>query len=103
MLYLNNHFHGLVNISRKTCSRIWTKIRVIFNAIVLGEGFCRMQYRVSIFSKIKLKSIVGELLSAISFELKKSVNLQFNTVGRRDDDMIVPPSDGPMIIWIDWE
>ena len=25
----------------------------------------------------------------------KSVNLQFNTVGRRDNDMIVPPSDGP--------
>ena len=35
--------------------------------------------------------------------VQKSVNLQFNTVGRRDDDMIVPPSDGPMIIWIDWE
>ena len=34
---------------------------------------------------------------------QKSVNLQFNTVGRRDNDMIVPPSDGPMIIWIDWE
>ena len=33
----------------------------------------------------------------------KSVNLQFNTVWRRDDDMIVPPSDGPMIIWIDWK
>ena len=28
----------------------------------------------------------------------KSVNLQFNTVGQRDNDMIVPPSDGPMII-----
>ena len=34
---------------------------------------------------------------------QKSVNLKFNTVGRRDDDMIVPPSDGPMIISIDWE
>ena len=33
----------------------------------------------------------------------KSVNLQFNTVGRWDDDMIIPPSDGPMNIWIDWE
>ena len=33
----------------------------------------------------------------------KSVNLQFNTVERRDDNMIVPSSDGPMIIWIDWE
>ena len=33
----------------------------------------------------------------------KSVNLQSNTVGRRDDDMIVPLSDGPIIFWIDWE
>ena len=32
-----------------------------------------------------------------------SVNLWFDTVGRRDDDMIVPPSDGPMFILIDWE
>ena len=33
----------------------------------------------------------------------KSVNLWFNTVGQRDDDMIVPPSDGPMFILVDWE
>ena len=33
----------------------------------------------------------------------KISHLQFNTVGRWDDGMIVPPSDGPMIIWIDWE
>ena len=33
----------------------------------------------------------------------KSVNLQFNKVGRRDHHMIVPPSDGPMFILIDWE
>ena len=32
-----------------------------------------------------------------------SVNLWFNTVGQRDDDMIVPLSDGPMFILIDWE
>ena len=31
----------------------------------------------------------------------KSVNLQFNTAGRWDDDMIVPPSDGPMFFLID--
>ena len=37
------------------------------------------------------------------YEKYKSVNLQFNTVGRWDDDMIVPLSDGPRIIWIDWE
>ena len=33
----------------------------------------------------------------------KSVNLWYNTVGRRDDDMIVLPSDGPIFILIDWE
>ena len=44
------------------------------------------------------------LLSDSGIEsILKSVNLQFNTVGRRDDDMIVPLTDGPMIIWIDWE
>ena len=34
---------------------------------------------------------------------KKSVNLKYITVGRLDDDMIVPPSDGAMFILIDWE
>ena len=38
-----------------------------------------------------------------NYNVLKSVNLQFNMVGRWDDDMIVPPSDGPMIIWIGWE
>ena len=33
----------------------------------------------------------------------KSDNLQYNTVGWLDDVMIVPPSDGPMFILIDWE
>jgi hypothetical protein len=33
----------------------------------------------------------------------KSVNLQYNTVERRVDGTIVPPSDGPMFILIDWE
>ena len=41
--------------------------------------------------------------TATTSKCLKSVNLQFNKVGRQDDDMIVPPSDGPMIIWIDWE
>ena len=35
--------------------------------------------------------------------LLKSVNLKYITVGRLDDDMIVPPSDGAMFILIDWE
>ena len=36
------------------------------------------------------------------FLVLKSVNLQYNTVERRVDGMIVPPSDGPMFILIDW-
>ena len=35
--------------------------------------------------------------------IQKSVNLKYITVGRLDDDMIVPPSDGAMFILIDWE
>ena len=31
----------------------------------------------------------------------KPVNLKYITVGRLDDDMIVPPSDGAMFILID--
>ena len=31
----------------------------------------------------------------------KSVNLKYITVGRLDDDMMVPPSDGAMFILID--
>ena len=31
---------------------------------------------------------------------KKSVNLKYVTVGRLDDNMIVPPSDGAMFILI---
>ena len=33
----------------------------------------------------------------------KSVNLRYITMGWLDDDMIVPPSDGPMFILINWE
>ena len=32
---------------------------------------------------------------------QKSVNLKYITVGRLDDDMMVPPSDGAMFILID--
>ena len=35
--------------------------------------------------------------------IQKSDNLQYNTVGQLDDAMIVPPSDGPMLILIDWK
>ena len=35
--------------------------------------------------------------------IKSWIRSIFNTVGWRDDDMIVSLSDGPMNIWIDWE
>ena len=44
-----------------------------------------------------------ELTFVLNVGALNSVNFQFNTVGRQDDDMIVPPSDRPMFIWIDWE
>ena len=36
-------------------------------------------------------------------EDQKSDNLQYNTVGQWVHGTIVPPSDGPMFILIDWE
>ena len=34
---------------------------------------------------------------------QKSDNLQYKMLGQWNDGMIVPLSDGPMIIFIDWE
>ena len=56
-----------------------------------------------VYSNISIKkSSENDFISLPAFNIM-SVNLQFDTVGRRDYDMIVPLSDGPMIIWIDWE
>ena len=41
-----------------------------------------------------LQAIEGQM------QVLKSVNLKYITVGRMDDDMIVPPSDGAMFILI---
>ena len=38
-----------------------------------------------------------------SYLIYKSDILQYNTVGRWNDGMIVSPSDGPNITLIDWE
>ena len=51
----------------------------------------------------KGESVIFERHLAISETVMKSVNLRYITVGRLDDDMIVPPSDGPMFILINWE
>ena len=65
--------------------------------------------------KLEFKNIFKDLKTICPFRFRyvfsrgppvhiylNSVNLQFNMVGRRDDDMIVPPFDGPMFILIDW-
>ena len=41
--------------------------------------------------------------SNIASSNQKSDNLQYNTIRRWDDGMIIPPSDGPIIILIDWK
>ena len=42
------------------------------------------------------------ILTTNIFDVKFD-NLQYNTVGRWVDGTIVPPSDGPMFILVDWE
>ena len=44
-----------------------------------------------------------QLNSERAFIDLKSDNLQYNTVERWDDGVIVTSSDGPMFILIDWE
>ena len=46
-------------------------------------------------------SKLKHLVSLIRQATKLSRNLQYNKVGQWDDDMIVPPSDSPMLILID--
>ena len=53
------------------------------------------------FQGVLLLSSEAKVQQAVRDIHIKSVNLQFNTVGRWDDDMIDPPSDGPMFILID--
>jgi hypothetical protein len=43
------------------------------------------------------------LLLLLYHTAMKSINLQYNTVERRVNEMIVLLSDGPMLILIDWE
>ena len=47
------------------------------------------------------KHLEGVGRSLRHFLDKKLVNLKYIMVGRLDDDMIVPPSDGAMFILID--
>jgi hypothetical protein len=53
---------------------------------------------------LKIHNLNGSCSSISAYgEILKSVNLQYNKVERRVDETIVPPSDGPMSILIDWE
>ena len=56
------------------------------------------------FQNLVLTNDCFVFYSKIFWELslvKKSVNLKYITVGRLDNDMIVPPSDGAKFILID--
>ena len=51
---------------------------------------------------VKLEFSKNATQIVLLFDLK-SDNPQYNTVGQWVDGTIVPPSDGPMFILIDWE
>ena len=53
--------------------------------------------------KLNSSSVADLVLDSGHGSSFKSVNLRYITVGWLDDDMIVPPSDGPMFILINWE
>ena len=68
---------------------------------ILGEK-CLRQYG---YPHICVLRILHHILdmAGVKVRILKSDNLQYNTVGRWVDGMIVPPSDGAMFILIDWE
>ena len=55
-------------------------------------------------SKTMVLPLKNHLLQkAFYISLLKSDNIQYNMVGPSDNGTIVPLSDGPMFILIDWE
>ena len=55
------------------------------------------------FLKLNDVLLFQNCIPMYKYQSSRSDNLQHNTVGQRDDVMIVLPSDGPMFILIDWE
>ena len=57
-------------------------------------------------NKRQIKADIVQKLVKIKTSCNNNVkfdNLQYNTVGRWVDGMIIPPSDGPMFILIDFD
>ena len=76
------------------------KLHILIWNRLLGKNGC--------FNFDKFLTVLYEIEGAggtlLSYVFKfKSVNLRYITMGRLDDDMTVPPSDGAMFILIDWE
>ena len=67
-----------------------------------SQNFQKDRYRIPVFWQniyIRSRSMGNICKCKQSFRtLHKSNNLQYNTVGRWDNGMIVQPSDGPMFI-----
>ena len=60
-------------------------------------------HKISDQLKLKVRLSQKQIMVSSILALVKSVNLRYITVGRLDDDTIVPPSDGPIFILINWE
>ena len=58
--------------------------------------------KLKVRTKLGLNSYQNRYLGS-QLGFVRAVNLKYISVGRLDDDMIVPPSDGPMFILINWE
>ena len=55
------------------------------------------------YCQMKTSQHIKYNITKVSGLVQKFDNLQYDTMARWVDGMIVPPSDGPMFILIDWE
>ena len=76
---------------------------LVNGCLLVGIGVIGMIANVLCIIVVSRPKMRATSINLIVLGKYKSDNLQYNTVGQRDDSMIVPPSDGPMFILIDWE
>ena len=100
--------HGIVKQSAKKPWMLLRQKNLFKKNSVLNIHHFREENCTNLSACLLLEAISS--FNAFQYSLQKklgnffkSVNLQFNMVGQWDDDMIVPLSDGPRIIWIDWK
>ena len=86
-------------LSRLKCSESQTNFQA---CKFLHSKQCSLRC-LSCFLTVVKGGLISESISVSSTFILKSDNLQFNTVGRHDDSMILPPSQRPMFILINWE